>query len=85
MKLKELFRKITEIFKESKIENPANEALILISKILDLPKHYIISYPDLEISEEDAKKLVVLSEKRASAILWHTLQKAKNSLDLIFT
>jgi protein-(glutamine-N5) methyltransferase, release factor-specific len=84
MKLKQLFRKITEIFKESKIENPANEALILISKILNLPKHYIISYPDLEISEEDAKKLVVLSEKRASGYPMAYLTKSKEFFGLDF-
>jgi release factor glutamine methyltransferase len=84
MKLKELFRKITEIFKESKIENPANEALILISKILNLPKHHIISYPDLEISEEDAKKLVVLSEKRASGYPMAYLTKNKEFFGLDF-
>ncbi|EEP61199.1 protein-(glutamine-N5) methyltransferase, release factor-specific [Sulfurihydrogenibium yellowstonense SS-5] len=84
MKLKQLFSKITEIFKESKIENPASEASILISKILDLPKHYIISYPDLEISEEDAKKLVVLSEKRASGYPMAYLTKSKEFFGLDF-
>ena len=84
MKLKQLFSKITEIFKESKIENPANEALILISKILNLPKHYIISYPDLEISEEDAKKLIVLSEKRVSGYPMAYLTKNKEFFGLDF-
>jgi release factor glutamine methyltransferase len=84
MKLKELFSKTTEIFKESKIENPANEALILISKILNLPKHYIISYPDLEISEKNAKKLIVLSEKRASGYPMAYLTKSKEFFGLDF-
>jgi len=84
MKLKELFSKITEIFKQSKIENPANEALILISKILNLSKHYIISYPDLEISEEDAKKLKVLSKKRASGYPMGYLTKSKEFFGLDF-
>lgn len=84
MKLKQIFSKITEIFRESKIDNPANEALILISKILNLPKHYIISYPDLEISEEDVKKLVVLSEKRASGYPMAYLTKSKEFFGLDF-
>ncbi|MGC9120241.1 MAG: peptide chain release factor N(5)-glutamine methyltransferase [Sulfurihydrogenibium sp.] len=51
MKLKDLFEYAVKSLKDSKIENPQLEAIILIQEFLKIPKHKIFTQPDLEITD----------------------------------
>ncbi len=66
MKLKELYELSIDLLKRSNIENPQLESMIIISQLLNIPKHKIFTNPDLEV--KDYEKVLKAVEKRARKV-----------------
>lgn len=84
MKLKEIYIKVINLLKSANIENPSNESMILISYVLKIPKHKIITQPELEISADKVKEILNLVNKRLEGFPIAYIVKNKEFFGLDF-
>lgn len=64
MRLGDIYNQSIKILKDSSVENPALDAMIIISTVLNIPKEKIITDPDMDIPEDKVERILKEIKKR---------------------
>lgn len=83
MTLGDVYREAISLFKD-KISNSHLEAVLILSLALGKSKEYVLSHQDLEISEEELKRIKDLLDRRLSGIPYAYLKKEKEFFGINF-
>lgn len=79
MTLGDVYREAVSLFKD-RISSSHLEVILILSLALGKSKEYILSHQDLELSEEEIKRIKYFLNRRLSGVPYAYLKKRKNSL-----
>ncbi|MGC8970968.1 MAG: peptide chain release factor N(5)-glutamine methyltransferase [bacterium] len=83
MKLGDVYKEVIRLFKD-KISNSQLEVLLILSLALGRSKEYILSHQDLELSEEELRRIKDLLDRRLSGIPYAYLKKEREFFGINF-
>lgn len=83
MTLGSIYREVLRLFKD-KFPSSQIEAILILSLGLDKPKEYILAHQELELSEEEIKRIRGLVDKRLSGIPYAYLKREKEFFGIRF-
>lgn len=83
MILGDIYKEVLRLFKD-KFSNSHLEAILIISLSLNRPKEYILTHPEIEVSEDELERIKELVNRRLSGVPYAYLKREKEFFGINF-